>query len=157
MGELIINDRRGQKKEPRQDPAILAPADKPRDASSWLNVAFLIVFAPGPQGVIPIGRAVGLRSDDETFIADWQMPPIWPEGLDWTKVVRARLDTFLNCGCGTRELCATHKHYLVQWKQADAERLNAVACEPLPAALERLMMAERASQPMVVPVGAMPR
>lgn len=150
MGELIINDRRGQKKEPRVDPIVSPPPGQPVDKSSWKSTAFVLIFLNSPNGPIPLGRAVGLRSDEELFVADWQMPPMWSEGTDWTKIARQRLDTFLNCQCGNRRICGTHELYIRNWQKADAERLQAMAAEPMPECLERHMMAERAARPSIV-------
>jgi hypothetical protein len=78
---------------------------------------------------------------------------MWPEGLQWEPKARERLDTFLDCECKEHGPCATHRMYIPQWQQADIQRLNLMASEPLPEVLEIVMRAEqaRASQKIVAP------
>lgn len=140
--EPVINDRRGQPKEPRVE--TIAEPTPTGDTKTWKSVGFMIAMAQGPQGIIVIGRAVGLRGDDNNFVADFILAPIYPEGFDWTKVARQRLETFLGCNCGAGKMCSTHRMYMQQWSEADADRLNRMSAEPMPECLEVLYRAEQA-------------
>ena len=102
MSNFEIIDRRGEKKEtPAPALVIEANAEPEGDRSSWKNVGYMIVLVPSNAGPLVVGRAVGLRSDEKFFIADWFLPQIYPEHLDWTVEARKRLDTFLGCECSS--------------------------------------------------------
>jgi hypothetical protein len=157
--QFVINDRRGQKKEPRQDIQIVqAQLEENTDKSSWKEVCFpmLLMNVQTGQGQPPqtivMGRAAGERSDGRVFIADYALPQVWEAGFDWTKYAQKRLDTFLGCDCKETVPCATHKMYLPQWQQQDMQRLSAIAQAPVPRPLEILMMAEQARRSnLIVP------
>jgi hypothetical protein len=157
MGELVINDRRRALRAMEGEIGDVAPQpvappepikiEAPVDKSAWLDVTYLIAFAQNQQqGMVILGRAVGVRSDEQLCIADWQLPPRWTAGLDWTKIARQRLDTFLNCDCGRLGPCASHRMMVPQWAIADHERIARMMEEEIPLALQRLMMAERAAR-----------
>ena len=139
-------DRRGEKK-PEQIVAKPEQAvkDSPEAKGAWDDVTYMVVLAQGPTGqIMVLGRAVGLREDGETFVADWIFPPLWQEGFRWEPEVKKRLDTFLNCDCTISGPCSIHKMYIPQWMQADTQRLNLLAAAPVPRALETLTKAEQA-------------
>lgn len=152
MGNLpfVINDRRGQAKPPREDIKMPELVAEEGDKSSWKNVGYMVVLGPGPQGPqgppIMLGRAIGLRSDEMLFVADYILPPVWKEDFVWQPAARKRLDTFLGCACIRSGSCSTHGLYLRQWKEADVERFNSFISAPLPEAIEIMFKAEMARQ-----------
>lgn len=151
---FTVVDKRGQAHiETGKPKTIEAPATL-GDKSTWKNVAYLVALIPGGQGnLIVAGRAVGLRSDGKPFVADYILPPVWPKDLNWTEQAKKRLDTFLGCDCNEHGPCAVHKVYLLQWVNADTQRLQLMASQPVPEAVEVLMRAEqsRAQSRIVVP------
>jgi hypothetical protein len=148
----VISKRGGNKEEA---PVVLAaPALEPiADKSTWKDVGYMIVLVPSNAGPIVAGRAVGLRSDEKCFIADFFLPPIYPEHFDWTTEARKRLDTFISCDCAGRSPCSIHKLYVPQWIKADTQRLELIGSSPVPAAIEVMVRAERAraASSIVVP------
>ena len=120
------------------------------DKSSWKNVprnpCYMIVLVGSPNGPLVSGRAIGVRSDEKFFIADWLLPPIYEEHFDWTVESRKRLDTFIGCGCTSAGPCGVHKMYIPQWQQADMQRLNLIGNAPVPEAVEIMMKADKARQ-----------
>lgn len=151
--DFVVNDRRGRRgEEVAAEPVgtVLTitevVAEPSGSKSSWKDVAFMTAFAQSEQGILPIGRAVGVREDGRLFIADWLMPPHWRKGTDWMALAKARLDTFLGCDCNELGTCATHKVYVAGWVSSDTERINRLRSEPLPLAIETLMRAEMARQ-----------
>ncbi len=147
MSNFEIVDRRKEKKE--SSPLILIPkteeSEQPEgDKSTWKNVGYMIIFIPSNAGPIVAGRAVGLRSDEKCFVADYFLPQIYPEHFDWTAKARERLDTFLECECSSGSPCSVHKLYQPQWIKADTQRLELIGSSPIPEAIEVMFKAERA-------------
>lgn len=105
------------------------------------------------------GRAVGLRTDDALFTADWMLPPVWEEGLSWQAEALKRLNTFRGCSCGPTGRCKFHGETCAgnlgpgKWIEEDMQRLRKVSTTPLCEALEVLMKAEaaRANSRIVTP------
>lgn len=147
LSNFEIKDRRGSNKE---DPSLTvasvpdATHEVAADKSSWKNVGYMICLIPSNAGTIVAGRAVGLRSDEKCFIADYFLPQIYPEHFDWTAEARKRLDTFLGCDCTGGGPCATHKLYQPQWIKNDTQRLELIGSSPIPEAIEVMVKAERA-------------
>jgi hypothetical protein len=142
--EFEYVDRRKEKKESPTPVAVEVPEPKPTaNKSSWKNVGYMIVLIGSQNGPLVSGRAVGLRSDEKFFIADWFLPPIYPEHLDWTVEARKRLETFLGCDCTNIAPCAVHKLYFPQWIKADTQRLELIGNSPVPEAVEVMIKAER--------------
>ena len=148
MSNFEIKDRRGNNKQEPPAPAeVAAQTEAPEpvgDRSSWKNVAYMIVLIGTNNGPLVSGRAVGLRSDGKFFIADWFLPPIYPEHFDWTVEARKRLNTFIGCECTNVAPCATHKMYMPQWVKQDTQRLELIGHTPVPEAVEVVVKAERA-------------
>ena len=144
MSNIEVIDRRGKNKEERvKVPVIEAVPEPVGDKSSWKNVGYMIVLIPSNAGPIVTGRAVGLRSDEKCFIADYFLPQIYPEHFDWTAKAKERLDTFLECDCVGGSPCAVHKMYQPQWIKADTQRLEMIGSSPVPEAIEVMVKAER--------------
>ena len=141
-----IVDRRRQNKEETAAPEIIsAPAaENAGDKSTWKNVAYMIVLIGSQGGPLVSGRAIGLRADEKFFIADYFLPPIYPEHFDWTVESRKRLDTFLGCDCTSAGPCGVHKMYLPQWLEADSQRLALIGSSKVPEAVEVMMKADQA-------------
>mgnify|MGYP001578509397 CR=1 FL=1 len=142
---LIINDRRGQKKEPRPEP-VPEVAEESGEKESWKDTAYMVVMMRTPSGTMVAGRAVGERSDGRVFVADWIFPPVWQKETEWTQYAQKRLDKYLGSKCIETEVCSDHKRYLPQWGQADMDRLNRIATQAVPSCIETLMRAEQARQ-----------
>jgi hypothetical protein len=143
---FIVVDKRGKNADVVVVPVVPVESETEPDMSKgkWDDVRYIIALAQTPGGMIINGRAVGLRMDGLTVIADYILPPLWPKDLDWPKQARKRLDTFLECECSVKGACAVHKMYVQKWMEADTQRLNLQASQPLPKALEVLMKAEQA-------------
>ena len=98
------------------------------------------------------GRAVGLRTDDALFTADWMLPPVWEEETSWQAEAKKRLLTFKACSCDSRGRCKFHGEMCAgqlgpgKWIEEDMQRLRKVSTTPLCEALEVLMRAEAARQ-----------
>ena len=98
------------------------------------------------------GRAVGLRTDEKVFVADWMLPPVWEEDLSWQAEAKKRLLTYKSCSCDSRGRCAFHVEACAgqlgpgKWIEEDMQRLRKVSTTPLCEALEVLMKAEAARQ-----------
>jgi hypothetical protein len=144
VSNIEITSRRGSNKQEKVEaPAVEISPEPVGDKSSWKNVGYMIVLIPSNAGPIVTGRAVGLRSDEKCFIADYFLPQIYPEHFDWTEKARNRLDTFLGCECAGGTPCAVHKMYQTQWIKADTERLELIGSSPVPEAIEVMVKAER--------------
>lgn len=157
---FTIVDKRGVQAEEVEKPIIIE--DQTTEFTKkrrWKNVAYAIVMMKGPGGQTFIaGRAVGLRLDgDKPFVADYIFPPQWPRDLNWVHEVDKRLKTFLGCDCDENGPCAVHKMYLQQWQQADMQRLQMVASQPMPEALEVLFRVEQARSKQEAPRIIIPR
>ena len=145
MSNIKFVDHRGSNKQERVEVPIVETVSEPTgDRSSWKNVGYMIVLIPSNAGPIVTGRAVGLRSDEKCFIADYFLPQIYPEHFDWTIEARKRLDTFLGCECASGTPCAVHKMYQPQWIKADSQRLELIGSSPVPESIEVMIKAERA-------------
>lgn len=104
---------------------------------SWKEVAYTLVPLVHPQmGITAIaGKACGIRSDDLSMFAMYDLPWVYPEHFDWTVEARNRLDTFLDCACSTvAGLCSYHQFMTGEWRKQDELRNNLAAHE-IPAAL----------------------
>lgn len=141
-----VVSRRGGNKEGVIAAPILetAPEKSAGDKSTWKNVAYMIVLIGSQGGPLVSGRAIGLRADEKFFIADYFLPPIYPEHFDWTVEARKRLDTFIGCDCTSAGPCGVHKMYLPQWLQADTQRLELIGSRPVPEAVEVMIKADQA-------------
>lgn len=152
--------------EPAVLEAVADPAAKERrtyrgEIQLWKSVGFLTVMFPGNPLPAVAGRAIGLRSDELIFIADWMFPPVWPEDLSWQAETRKRLNTFRGCSCSREGKCGFHLEALPgqfgpgKWAQEDERRLKKVHATPLPECVEVAMKAEmaRAQAKVVVPKG----
>ena len=151
MSNFEIKDRRGSNKE--EPLAVVAPvteavSETSVDRKSWKNIphnpAYMIVMIPSNAGPLVAGRAVGIRSDEKCFIADYFLPQIYPANFDWTAEARKRLDTFLGCECSSASPCAVHKMQQPQWIKNDTQRLELIGSSPVPEAIEIMVKAERA-------------
>ena len=129
----------------KSTPTVVTTGPLP-DRSFWKSTDLLIVLNNVGGQMMIMGRALGLRSDDSFFCADWVLPPRWHDGIDWPKEARKRLDTFLNCECTNHGPCVEHQFNIPQWMRADGERLNLLAREPLSEAIEVMQKVEMARQ-----------
>jgi hypothetical protein len=129
---------------------------------SWKSVSYCLQVSPlftkngQSGGALILGTAVGLRGDGKPFVANYALPqPTWPEGFNWEKKAKERLDTFLGCECDYGIPCAVHKMYLPQWQQADDQRLRLESTKPVPEAIEAMFKAESAlrKSPIKIPRG----
>jgi hypothetical protein len=129
------------------------------EKQGWKDKSFVAVNLPVGNAQLLMVRAVGLRTDDKMFIADYAIPPIWVEGEDFNAEAMKRLETFLACSCDSRGRCKFHGEALPgpkragKWLEADIKRLNKIQNSPLPESAEVLMKAEaaRAQSRIVVP------
>ena len=127
----------------------------------WKSIGYTLVYLGINNQQMLAGRAVGLRSDESLFTADWLLPPIWDRAMSWQAEALRRLDTFKKCECGSgRGVCVEHlkkcpgKIGPGEWIHEDMQRLSQVQSQPLCEALEILMKAEAARQnAKVVPAG----
>lgn len=149
--KIEVIDRRGSRKEEPAAAMVVEASPEPRaagDRSSWKNIpknpGYMIALIPSNAGPIVVGRAVGLRSDEKCFIADFFLPQIYPEHFDWTAEARKRLDTFLGCECASGVQCAVHKIKQPEWIKNDTQRLELIGSSPVPEAIEVMVKAERA-------------
>ena len=134
------------------------------EVQEWRSVGFLPAFLPMGQGQVMMLRAVGKRTDEKVFTADYALPPIWEEGADYAAKAKYRLDTFKSCACDERGRCKFHGEVCPgpggpgKWLEEDIKRLQKVQSEPMPEAVEELMKVEasRAQNRIVVPGGPMP-
>lgn len=127
------------------------------EVQKWRNVGYVIVKLPtGPGNELLQIRAVGIRTDEGVFSADYVLPPIWKEGDDFAAEAKKRLDTFLPCSCDQRGVCKFHSEAMPgpgrpgKWLEDDINRLRKAQSEPLPEAIELLMRAA-AEKRIVVP------
>lgn len=152
---FVVNDRRGEKKAPREEEAVVtvdrAAVEATKDKSKWKDVSYLIVQAQMQAGqVLNILRACGERSDGRPFMADWILPPFWTEKTDIvqvaTKNAKGRLDTFLNCHCIEGQKCSDHRESIEMWGKLDTERITRLMSQPMPSSLELIIRAEQSAQ-----------
>jgi hypothetical protein len=157
-GGFTVVDRRGEAKPERVDPAVNTKNEDGETVPGkvWKDVAYMCVMSQAPGGgLMALGRAVGLREDLRTFVADFVLPPIWHEKLDWCPTAKKRLDTFLGCKCTMSGPCEVHRVELGKWFQQDTDRLNLLAAQPIPEAIEYLIkLEENLRNNRVVPVAA---
>jgi hypothetical protein len=146
---FTIVDKRGQAHIEQEKPVIVE-AEPPKTPSGskriWKSTGFMVAMAKSPNGILIVGRAVGLRQDGVCALADYAFPPIWPEKLDWVKHATQRLNTFLGCDCTPQIMCEMHRKEVPKWGQEDMTRLEHVARVPLPEAIEVVMKAEQERQ-----------
>jgi hypothetical protein len=145
-----IIDRRRQNKGETAAPEIISAAatETTGNKSTWKDVpnnpAYMVVLVGSNAGPLVSGRAIGLRADEKFFIADYFLPPIYPEHFDWTVESRKRLDTFLDCDCTSAGPCGVHEMYLPQWLEQDKQRLEMIGSRPVPEPVEVMMKADQA-------------
>ena len=146
-----FKDRRGEKKEVPAPVIIEDAEDQPKgDRSSWLEIKAAIAPQqiqqphPQPPALILLGRVLGLRSDENPFIADYWLTPDYDDCRDWEEQARKRLDTFLGCDCSSHAPCSVHRMLIPQWQKADMQRLTLAGTKPVPRVLEILHRAEMA-------------
>jgi hypothetical protein len=129
---------------------------------TWKSVGYLPVFLPvGGQQVLMI-QAVGLRTDDRLFTANYALPPMWTEGDDYMAAAKDRLDSFKACSCDDHGKCKFHGEAMMsasapgKWLEADLKRLKKFHETPMPEAVEVLMrgMQEAAQRRIVTPAEA---
>lgn len=129
------------------------------EVQSWKSVGFVVAFLPMGQAQVLMVRAVGMRSDERLFTADYAMPPVWEEGDDFTAEAMKRLNTFKACCCDDHGRCKFHGEALPgqkgagKWLEADMKRLQSIQGAQLPEAVEALMKieTERMNNRIVVP------
>ena len=148
LGFEVI-DRRGQPREEEQKPLIIQPESAKAPTGSkqiWRSTAYLLVLLGGPMGNMVIGRAAGLREDGLCAAADYMLPPLWPEKLDWVKIARQRLNTWLGCDCTSTILCDMHRIVVKNWQVEDTDRLKKITSQQVPEVVEVLMKVEHAKK-----------
>jgi hypothetical protein len=126
---------------------------------SWKSVGYVVAFLPMGQAQILMVRAVGMRTDERVFTADYAFPPMLEEGQDFVGEARKRLETFLACSCDEGGRCKFHGETCPglsgpgRWMEDDIKRLRKIQSGPMPEAVEILMKAEaaRAQNRIVVP------
>lgn len=146
MSNFEFVDRRGKDKpEPTPEVKIEGPVNE-----AWDDLQYMLSATQTPQGLIFLGRLVGLRTDGMTFVADYILPPLWEVGLAWESVVKERIDTFLGCSCRQTGPCSLHKMYIPQWQKQDVQRINLLLSQPKSKALLALESAERSARSNVI-------
>jgi len=118
---------------------IVLPADEPDEHESvhWTEVGFTLAPKLNQEGRFMAigGKACGIRSDGNAFWAAYDLPFIYPRGFDWTEKAKARLDTFLDCGCSmTTGVCSYHQMMNDVWMKEDELR-NTIEESDIPEAL----------------------
>ena len=109
-----------------------------RTGPAWTEVDYTLAPKMAQFGgiVAIVGKACGIRSDGNAFWAAYDLPWIYPKGFDWTEKAKARLDTFLDCGCSlVTGVCSYHQMMNEAWMKEDELRNNIVAAE-IPEALK---------------------
>jgi len=127
----------------------------------WKSIGYVAVFLPMGQAQVLMVRAVGMRTDERTFTADYAVPPVWEEGEDFVSEARKRLDTFKGCACDDSGRCKFHGEVCPghvgpgRWLEEDMKRLQSLQTRQLPEAVEVFMKAEqaRAQNRIVTPGG----
>ncbi len=108
------------------------------EVQTWKSTGFVVVNLPVGQAAILMVRAVGMRTDEMVFTADYAMPPVWERGETFSEEAMKRLDTFKACSCDERGRCKFHGEALPgpngpgKWLEADMKRLNKIQGTPLP-------------------------
>ena len=129
------------------------------EVQGWKSVGYVVAFLPLGQAQVLMVRAAGLRTDEQLFTADYAMPPVWEDGMDFTAEARKRLDTFKSCSCDKKGPCKFHAEVMPgavgpgRWLEEDMKRLQAMQGGQLPEAVEVLMKVEaaRAQNRVIVP------
>ena len=122
------------------------------EVQHFKSIGYTLVYIQANPQPLLSGRAVGLRTDDKVFTADWMLPPVWEEGTSWQAEAKKRLMTFKSCSCDRGGVCAFHTEVCPgrmspgKWMEEDMRRLKKVSETPLCEALEILMKAEMARQ-----------
>ena len=155
---MEIVDRRKMNQVVEEKPEVTAVAEKPtlvmpkkHEKRGWKDVAFMIAFMNINGNQVISGRAVGLRSDDRSFVADYLFTPVWERGLDWTAISEERLNTFLDCGCQDGTACEMHKKTCEQWLIEGVERIQNVGAQGVPMAVEAFMKAQQQRPQIITP------
>jgi len=154
VANIEFKDRRGSNKEVPALTLVPAPEANPEpaaDKSSWKNVGYMICPAQGPQGLLILGKACGLRQDGLSCFADYLFLPIEPEHFEWKKEARRRLNSFLGCDCTNSLQCHVHQIAINNWKKEDFERLEAFSKKPMPEAVEEFIKTATKQPNIVVP------
>lgn len=151
LSSIEFVDRRRQNKDEEVTPSgpakVVTMAPKVKGPSGWKDVCYVLALMPQQDGsVVVLGRACGKRTDGFACIADYLLPQLWAEDYRWQPKAKDRLDTFLDCECAPRAMCAIHKMYVKQWQQQDVQRMTLAMQSPPPEALEAVILAERAAQ-----------
>lgn len=126
---------------------------------SWKSVGYVVAFLPMGSAQVLMVRAVGMRTDERVFTADYALPPMLEEGQDFVGEAKKRLDTFLGCSCYEGGRCKFHGETCPgqagpgKWLEEDIKRLQKIQSGSLPEAVEVLMKAEaaRAQNRIVTP------
>jgi hypothetical protein len=122
------------------------------EKQGWKSTGYVVAILPVGQAQIFMVRAVGMRTDEKVFTADYAIPPVWEDGVDFAAEARKRLDTFKACSCDRSGPCKFHGAALPspvgpgEWLKADMERLGKIQSAALPECVEVLMKAEAARQ-----------
>jgi hypothetical protein len=108
------------------------------EANHWVEIAYFLQMAMNPKtgqfGGVQ-GNCIGQRSDTKRILGIVILPiAVWPEGFDWQKLARERLETFLDCHCSQFGPCEFHALKTMEWATLDITRAN-VAPHDLPKVL----------------------
>ena len=158
---FTVSDRRHTNPEyeaPVEVPKPVIVEKKPEGLSTeWKSLGYVCCNMKMQDGnLIMVGKAIGLRGDGVSVSVDYLLPPVWPSSLNWVKVARERLDSYLGCECTKYGHCPYHALRQQEWVRSDMERLNIIANMPMPEALElwfRANQAAQATQPKVHQIG----
>lgn len=148
MNNVIVlpsNDDSGD-----EDLSLASPAT--RTGPAWTEIAYTLAPKIAQFGgmVAIAGKACGIRSDGNAFWAAYDLPWIYPAGFDWTEKAKARLDTFLDCGCSlVTGVCSYHQMMNEAWTKEDELRNNIMAAE-IPEALKGHVSPANKNQSKVV-------
>jgi hypothetical protein len=144
-----IIDKRGQSNSAVVDrvPEPKKEENPPVQDRKWKSVGYVIVVNQDPQkGLFVMGRAAGLATDENTFVADYLFGMRWEAGFDWTIDAKRRLDSFLQCPCSPQTgPCPYHRRMAPQgWLKEDMDRIREDGLRAVPEVIEILAKAERA-------------
>ena len=149
-----VIDRRGEARVETMPEPVVPKAPIEAEVKSkriWKNVGYMICPAQGPQGLLILGKACGLRQDGLSCFADYLFLPIEPEHFEWKKEARRRLNSFLGCDCTNSLQCHVHQIAINNWKKEDFERLEAFSKKPMPEAVEEFIKTATKQPNIVVP------
>lgn len=101
-------------------------SDEETNSHFWAEIAYTVQLrVVSMAGMVAIcGQAHGIRDDGSPFFARYDLPLVYPEGFDWTREAKARLDTFLSdtCSCSQFGPCAYHVMLSEEWTKEDMLR-----------------------------------